>query len=113
VTNLRPWTKHIIELPKTTKLRRKRTRLRIYGDILQVVAKGRGNARMKHIVRSAASNYMQLVAYLADLKGGGFIEEMRASDKITYSLTDKGIFLNQFRGISRSVEAFGLVIRVA
>lgn len=40
--DLRPWTKHIIELPKTTKLRRKRTRLRIYGDILQVVAKGRG-----------------------------------------------------------------------
>jgi predicted transcriptional regulator len=79
--------------------------------MLLAIEKERGNARPTHILYGANLSHDRLVRYLAHLKETGLIEEIGNSDKVTYSLTDKGIqFLKEFKKICQFTEAFGFAI---
>jgi len=88
-----------------------RSQIRIYADILRAIEKERGNAKPTHILYGANLSHDRLMKYLTQLKETGLVEEIGASDRTTYSLTDKGIeFLKEFRKVSQFAEAFGFVI---
>jgi len=95
----------------TEKPSKYRSQIRIYADILHVIEREKGNAKPTHILYGANLSHDRLVKYLTQLKERGLIEEIGVSDKIAYSLTDKGIeFLKEFRKISQFAEAFGFII---
>jgi predicted transcriptional regulator len=95
----------------TEKPSKYRSQIRIYTDILRTIEKERGNAGPTHVLYGANLSHDRLIKYLAHLKESGLIEEMGASDKVTYSLTGKGIeFLKEFRKICQFTEAFGFII---
>jgi predicted transcriptional regulator len=88
-----------------------RSQIRIYADILRAIEKEKGDAKPTHVLYGANLSHDRLVKYLAQLKEQGLIEEKGDIDRITYSLTDKGIsFLNEFKRISQFAQAFGFVI---
>jgi predicted transcriptional regulator len=90
---------------------RYRSQIRIYADILRAIEREKGDAKPTHVLYGANLSHDRLVKYLAQLKEQGLIEEKGFSDRMTYSLTDKGIvFLNEFKKISQFAEAFGFVV---
>ena len=94
-----------------TEKARYRSQIRIYADILRAIEKERGNAKPTHILYGANLSHDRLMKYLTQLKETGLVEDIGASDRTTYSLTDKGIeFLKEFRKVSQFAEAFGFVI---
>lgn len=95
----------------TEKTSKYRSQIRIFADILNAIGKEKGNAKPTHILYGANLSHDRLVKYLTQLKEQCLIEETGASDKTTYSLTDRGIeFLKEFRKISQFAEAFGFAI---
>ena len=95
----------------TEKTSKYRSQIRIFADILTAIGKEKGNAKPTHILYGANLSHDRLVKYLTQLKEQGLIEETGASDKTTYSLTDRGIeFLKEFRKVSQFAEAFGFAI---
>mgnify|MGYP001068228077 CR=1 FL=1 len=95
----------------TEKTSKYRSQIRIYADILHAIGEERGNAKPTHILYRANLSHDRLVKYLTQLKDQSLIEETGASDKTTYSLTDRGIeFLKEFRKVSQFAEAFGFVL---
>lgn len=95
----------------TEKASKYRSQIRIYADILRAIEREKGNAKPTHVLYGANLSHDRLVKYLAQLKEQGLIEEKGDSDRMTYSLTDKGIvFLNEFKRISQFAEAFGFVV---
>ncbi len=90
---------------------RYRSQIRIYADILRAIEREKGDAKPTHVLYGANLSHDRLVKYLAQLKEQVLIEEKGFSDRMTYSLTDKGIvFLNEFKKISQFAEAFGFVV---
>jgi predicted transcriptional regulator len=95
----------------TEKASKYRSQIRIYADILRAIEREKGNAKPTHVLYGANLSHDRLVKYLAQLKEQGLIEEKGDSDRMTYSLTDKGmVFLNEFKRISQFAEAFGFVV---
>jgi len=88
-----------------------RSQIRIFADILHAIEREKGNAKPTHILYGANLSHDRLVKYLTQLKDSGLIQETGASDRTSYSLTDKGVeFLKEFRKVSQFAEAFGFVI---
>ena len=95
----------------TEKPTKYRSQIRIYADILRVVEREKGDAKPTHVLYGANLSHDRLVKYLAQLKEQGLVDERGASDRTTYSLTEKGtIFLNEFKKVAQFAEAFGFVI---
>ena len=95
----------------TEKASKYRSQIRIYADILRAIEREKGNAKPTHVLYAANLSHDRLVKYLAQLKEQGLIEEKEDIDRMTYSLTDKGmVFLNEFKRISQFAEAFGFVV---
>jgi predicted transcriptional regulator len=95
----------------TEKASKYRSQIRIYADILRAIEREKGNAKPTHVLYGANLSHDRLVKYLAQLKEQGLIEEKEDIDRMTYSLTDKGmVFLNEFKRISQFAEAFGFVV---
>lgn len=95
----------------TEKASKYRSQIRIYADILRAIEREKGNAKPTHVLYGANLSHDRLVKYLAQLKEQGLIEEKEDIDRMTYSLTNKGmVFLNEFKRISQFAEAFGFVV---
>lgn len=88
---------------------RRRSKLRILADILQVVEKGESN--ITKIMLEANLPYARLVRYLEELEGKGMVVRFEEGREVKYRLTKKGgEFLREFRRLQAIAEAFGVEV---
>lgn len=88
---------------------KKRNRLEIIRDILEVIRKKNGNIKPTHILYKSNLSYNMMEEYLKELISKEFIKETRNKNGKTYILTDKGHnYLQQYSLISNFVDSFGL-----
>lgn len=88
---------------------KKRTRLEIIKDILEVVKNKSGKVKRTHILyKSNLSNQMMDI-YLKELLEKNFISIMTDNRSTTFSITEKGItYLNKYKLIADFTQSFGL-----
>jgi predicted transcriptional regulator len=91
-------------------MKKKRDRLEVIYDILNVIRSKNGTIKPTHILYKSNLSHQMMEEYLGDLINRGFVEEKKAKDdRRTYSLTPKGFeYLNQYRYISDFMTSFGL-----
>ena len=89
---------------------RKRDRLEIIHDILQVVRDHRGVVRPTHILYKSNLSHPMLTEYLDELMAKGFLTETADKDgKKSYELTEKGYnYLRDYGVIRGFVDSYGL-----
>lgn len=92
---------------------KKRDRLEIIKDILQVIREKSGKIKPTHILYKSNLSHQMMEEYLEELKKKSFIIEHAIKEKKreskTYSITDKGLkFLEKYRMIADFTESFGL-----
>ena len=90
-------------------MNKKRTRLEIIKDILEVIKSRNGKIKPTHILYKSNLSYSMMEEYLQELMQKGFISEMQKDKGKTYQITDKGIeYLSKYSIISNFTESFGL-----
>jgi predicted transcriptional regulator len=89
---------------------RKRDRLEIIHDILEVVRDHRGVVRPTHILYKSNLSHPMLTEYLNELLAKGFIvQSFDKQGKKSYELTDKGHnYLRDYAVIRGFVDSYGL-----
>lgn len=92
---------------------KKRDRLEIIRDILQVIREKSGKIKPTHILYKSNLSHQMMEDYLQELIKKGFILEQalvhKKRESKTYSITDKGLkFLEKYRMIADFTESFGL-----
>lgn len=90
-------------------MNKKRSKLEIIRDILEVIKNKSGRIKPTHILYKSNLSYVMMEEYLNELKLKEFIIEKEVGRSKTYLITDKGInYLEQYRLISNFTESFGL-----
>ena len=90
-------------------MNKKRNKLEIIRDILEVVKNRSGRIKPTHILYKSNLSHQMMEEYLAELKGKELIIESKMGNGKTYSITQKGVdYLSKFRMISEFTESFGL-----
>jgi predicted transcriptional regulator len=97
-------------------MNKKRTRLEVIKDILEVIKSRNGKIKPTHILYKSNLSYAMMESYLAELKEKGFIIELDATsprrkngNSKSYKITDKGLeYLNKYSLVSNFTESFGL-----
>jgi predicted transcriptional regulator len=96
-------------------MNKKRTRLEIIKDILEVIKSRNGKIKPTHILYKSNLSYSMMDEYLTELKGKGFITETKkdtgkkGKEQKTYQITAKGVeYLSKYSMISNFAESFGL-----
>ncbi len=90
-------------------MNKKRNRLEIIRDILEVIKSKNGKIKPTHILYKSNLSYQMMDEYLQELMGKGFVTCNEAKTGKTYAITEKGItYLSQYRLISDFTESFGL-----
>jgi len=88
---------------------RKRTRIEIIRDILDVIKQRNGKIKPTHILYKSNLSHQMMDEYLKELITKDFILEHKDEKSRTYSISDKGQkFLERYRMISEFAESFGL-----
>lgn len=88
---------------------KKRGRLDIIKDILEVIRSKSGNIKPTHILYKSNLSHQMMQEYLAELMQKGFIQEHRFTQGKRYSITPKGLtYLQKYRSIVDFTESFGL-----
>lgn len=88
---------------------KKRTKLEIIKDILEVIKSKNGRIKPTHILYKSNLSYIMMDDYLEELKEKGFIIESGKDRSKTYKITDKGIeYLSKYSLIMDFTESFGL-----
>lgn len=88
---------------------KKRSRLEIIRDILDVIKSKQGKMKPTHILYKSNLSHQMLEEYLGDLLHKEFIVEHRTSEGKRYSVTEKGFaFLEKYRSIVEFTDSFGL-----
>jgi predicted transcriptional regulator len=88
---------------------KKRNRLEVIKDILEVVRNKSGRIKPTHILYKSNLSYQMMEEYLAELITKGFIKEGKRENGKTYFITEKGLnYLQQYRMISEFTTSFGL-----
>lgn len=88
---------------------KKRNKLEIIRDILQVIRNRSGKIKPTHILYKSNLSHQMMEEYLSELISKDFIKELKAPKGKTYSITEKGInYLNQYSLIMDFTESFGL-----
>ncbi len=94
---------------------KKRNKLEIIKDILEVIRNKSGRIKPTHILYKSNLSYSMMEEYLQELIEKQFIKEEKSSSKKTikesktYFITEKGLkYLEQYRMISDFTESFGL-----
>ncbi len=88
---------------------KKRNRLEIIKDILEVIKNKSGKIKPTHILYKSNLSHQMMEEYLSELITKKFISSSFLSKGRTYSITDKGLeYLNKYRLISEFTQAFGL-----
>ncbi len=88
---------------------RKRTRLEIIKDILEVIRQKSGKIKPTHILYKSNLSHQMMDEYLNELIEKGFIVEHKDDKSRTYSISDKGQkFLEKYQMIIDFADSFGL-----
>lgn len=87
---------------------RKRTRLEVIKDILEVIKSKNGKIKPTHILYKSNLSYQMMEDYLKELIEKELIREQRTKQGRTYVLTDKGFaFLAEYGRIQAFTNSFG------
>jgi predicted transcriptional regulator len=90
-------------------MNKKRTRLEIIRDILEVIKSRNGKIKPTHILYKSNLSYSMMEEYLDELKEKGFVTETEKEGNKTYKITEKGMeFLNKYSIVANFTESFGL-----
>ena len=90
-------------------MNKKRNRLEIIKDILQVIRSRNGKIKPTHILYKSNLSHQMMEEYLKELIEKDFIQEHKIKTGKTYSITEKGVnYLNQYSMIIDFTESFGL-----
>ena len=90
-------------------MNKKRNRLEVIKDILEVIRNKNGRIKPTHILYKSNLSYQMMEDYLNELIEKGFILEKKQTKGKTYFITEKGInYLNQYKMISDFTTSFGL-----
>jgi|TARA_Y100000310_G_scaffold315493_1_gene366104 predicted transcriptional regulator len=88
---------------------KKRDRLQVIHDILEVIRNKGNKIKPTHILYKSNLSHQMMQLYLDELIQKGFVIENQTEKGKTYSLTDKGHnYLNEYRIITNFVDSFGL-----
>lgn len=88
---------------------KKRSRLEIIKDILEVIRSKQGKMKPTHILYKSNLSHQMLEEYLGELLAKQFIIQHQTSEGKRYSVTDRGFaFLDKYRAITEFSEGFGL-----
>ena len=88
---------------------KKRDRLQVIYDILDVIRKKGNNIKPTHILYKSNLSHQMMQLYLDELMEKGFVIENHLEKGKTYSLTDKGFnYLSEYKIITNFVDSFGL-----
>lgn len=89
---------------------KKRSKLEIIHDILQLIRQKSGRIKPTHILYKSNLSYSMMSDYLEELIGKGFINQIKLPDgKSTYEITKKGDeYLAKYRMIREFTDSFGL-----
>lgn len=90
-------------------MNRKRDRLEVIYDILNVIKNKNGKIKPTHILYRSNLSHQMMEDYLNELISGDFIIESKTKKGKIYSLTNKGFnYLNKYKLIIDFVDSFGL-----
>ncbi|MSS75154.1 hypothetical protein EXS73_02995 [Candidatus Pacearchaeota archaeon] len=88
---------------------KKRTRLEIIRDILEVIKMKSGRIKPTHILYKSNLSHGMMEEYLAELKQKQFIKEQKTPTSRTYHITEKGMhYLTEYQSIAQFTSSFGL-----
>jgi predicted transcriptional regulator len=89
---------------------KKRNKLEIIRDILQLIRQKSGRIKPTHILYKSNLSYSMMSDYLEELIAKGFIRQVNLTDKNkTYEITKKGDeYLAKYKLISEFTDSFGL-----
>ena len=89
-------------------MNKKRTRLEVIRDILEVISDSR-KIKITHVIYKANLSNNSVKPYLDELIGKGFVREVFDKDKKYFEISDKGKeFLKEFEKIKVFSDAYGL-----
>lgn len=89
-------------------MNKKRNKLEVIRDILEVLKKNR-NVKITHLIYKSNLSNNSIKSYLSELIRGGMIEEFHDGGKKFYKILKKGEdFLADFNKIKIFSEAYGL-----
>ncbi len=90
-------------------MNKKRNKLEIIRDILQVINSRNGKIKPTHILYKSNLSHQMMEEYLKDLIEKQFIKETKTKTGKTYSITEKGHeYLKKYTLIAEFTESFGL-----
>jgi predicted transcriptional regulator len=88
---------------------KKRNRLEIIRDILEVIRNKNGRIKPTHILYKSNLSYIMMEEYLEELIQKGFISEEKTKDSKTFRITEKGLsYLEKYNLIADFTNSFGL-----
>ena len=88
---------------------KKRNRLQVIYDILNVIRDKSGRIKPTHILYKSNLSHQMMEDYLDELKIKQFIIEQKTKTGKTYVITDKGLkYLQEYSTINNFMDAFGL-----
>ena len=90
-------------------MEKKRTRLQIIRDILEVIKNKSGRIKPTHILYKSNLSHQMMEEHLAELKEKGFIRENKEGKSRTYAITQRGQeYLERYKIIEEFTTSFGL-----
>lgn len=90
-------------------MNKKRNRLEIIKDILEVIKSKNGKIKPTHILYKSNLSYNMMEEYLDELIKKEFIVETKDKNSKTYLITEKGsAYLSKYKLISEFTDSFGL-----
>ncbi|MBS3089942.1 DUF4364 family protein [Candidatus Pacearchaeota archaeon] len=88
---------------------KKRTRLEIIRDILEVIQNKSGKIKPTHILYKSNLSYQMMDDYIKELTSKGFIKRHKKETGTTFAITEKGRqYLSQYQVINEFTNMFGL-----
>ena len=90
-------------------MNKKRERLQVIHDILQVIKEKNGRIKPTHILYKSNLSHQMMDEYMSELIEKGFITESKNEEGKTYSVTLKGQeYLSKYKLILDFTNSFGL-----
>jgi predicted transcriptional regulator len=88
---------------------KKRNRLEIIKDILEVIRNRSGRIKPTHILYKSNLSHTMMAEYIDELKEKKFIREEEKGRSKTFFITEKGLeYLEKYSLIAEFTESFGL-----
>jgi len=90
-------------------MERKRTRLEIIRDILEVIKSRNGKIKPTHILYKSNLSHGMMEQYLSELIEKKLIEEIKLAKGKSYRVTEQGLsYLSQYNLVKSFTDSFGL-----